>query len=203
MSPRKVYRWQKFQKFASNKIRFSLNGKNPRNFFINPLLFAPLVYLLLSNTRLLFCIYAPLVYLLLSNTRQNGWTDRVQSLCGTSHDPRVGLWIIKISKINLQQNSMFIKFWKSTIFFIKVFCLFLYYNLYQRENIQLKKKIGAKRPESLDTHILVVMKRLYEGQCTKKSSENHWIKYRLIYNVSKVTTTTIRQNILLITFIKI
>ena len=28
-----VYRWSKFQKFASNTIRFSINFKNPRNIF--------------------------------------------------------------------------------------------------------------------------------------------------------------------------
>ena len=35
-----------------------------------------------------------------SNKRQNGWTDQVQILCGTSTDPRVGLWMIKISNIS-------------------------------------------------------------------------------------------------------
>ena len=33
--------------------------------------------------------------------------------------PREGLWLIKISKISLQQNSIFIKIWKSTNFFFK------------------------------------------------------------------------------------
>ena len=136
------------------KIRFSLNGKNPRNFFINPLLFAPLVYLLLSNTRLLFCIYAPLVYLLLSNTRQNGWTDRVQSLCGTSHDPRVGLWIIKISKINLQQNSMFIKFWKSTIFY-KSFLFVFVLQFISKRKYSIKKEDWGKAPWKPSIHIFL------------------------------------------------
>ena len=47
-----------------------------------------------------------------SNKRQNGWTDRAQIFCGTSTDPREGLWIIKISNICLHQNSIFIKFLK-------------------------------------------------------------------------------------------
>ena len=34
-----------------------------------------------------------------SNKRQNGWTDWAQIFCGTSHDPREGLWIVKIKKI--------------------------------------------------------------------------------------------------------
>ena len=41
-----------------------------------------------------------------SNKRQNGWTDLAQILCGTLHGPREGLWMIKISKICLHQNSI-------------------------------------------------------------------------------------------------
>ena len=33
MSPKKVYGWSKFQNFASNKIRCSLNFKHQRHFF--------------------------------------------------------------------------------------------------------------------------------------------------------------------------
>ena len=65
----------------------------------------------------------------LTNKRQNGWTDRDQILCGTSRDPREGLWMIKITKICQQQNSIYIKFRKSTIFkkkIRKLFCLFLF-----------------------------------------------------------------------------
>ena len=44
-TPGKVYEWSKFQKIASNKIRFSLNVENLRNYFLlNPQLF--LVYVL-------------------------------------------------------------------------------------------------------------------------------------------------------------
>ena len=32
------------------------------------------------------------VCLFVSNKRQNGWTDRAQIFCGTSCDPREGLW---------------------------------------------------------------------------------------------------------------
>ena len=41
------------------------------------------------------------VCLFVSNKRQNGWTDRAQIFCGTSREPREGLWIIKISNICL------------------------------------------------------------------------------------------------------
>ena len=48
----------------------------------------------------------------MSNEHQNGWTDRAQIFCGTSTDPREGLWKIKISNICLHQNSIVIKFLK-------------------------------------------------------------------------------------------
>ena len=35
------------------------------------------------------------VCLFVINKRQNGWTDQVHILCGTSHAPRKGLWTIK------------------------------------------------------------------------------------------------------------
>ena len=69
------------------------------------------------------------VCLFVSNKRQNGWTDRAQNFCGTSCDPREGLWMIKFSKICLYQNSIFKNFgnprnffWKSAKFFF-VICL--------------------------------------------------------------------------------
>jgi len=39
------------------------------------------------------------VCLFVSNKRQNGWTDRAQIFCGTSRDPREGLWAPWISSI--------------------------------------------------------------------------------------------------------
>ena len=54
------------------------------------------------------CLFVCLsVCLFVSNKRQNGWTDRAQIFCGTSHDPREGLWMIKFLKICLHQNSIF------------------------------------------------------------------------------------------------
>ena len=41
---------------------------------------------------------------------QNGWTDQTRIFCGTSRDPMGDLWMIKISKICIHQNSIFIKF---------------------------------------------------------------------------------------------
>ena len=45
---------------------------------------------------------------------------RLSVFCGTSHDPREGLWTIKSSKISLQQNLISIKLKKATIFFYKI-----------------------------------------------------------------------------------
>ena len=36
---------------------------------------------------------------IVSNKRLYGRTDRTQILCGTSHDPKEGLWMLKITKI--------------------------------------------------------------------------------------------------------
>ena len=62
------------------------------------------------------------------------WYDRVQILCGTLHVPREGLWMIKISKICLQQNSISINK-KNEIFYKirKLFFLVLYYNEYKEK----------------------------------------------------------------------
>ena len=55
-------------------------------------------------------IFTLLVCLFVSSKRQNGLTDLALILFGTSHDPRERLWMIKIKKICLQQNSIVIKF---------------------------------------------------------------------------------------------
>ena len=38
-----------------------------------------------------------------SNIRQNGGTNQTLILCGTSHDPREGLWMLRITKSCLPQ----------------------------------------------------------------------------------------------------
>ena len=60
------------------------------------------------------------VCLYISNQRQNGWTDQAQIFCGTSCDPREGLWMIKFSKICLHQNSIFENFGNPRNFFLKI-----------------------------------------------------------------------------------
>ena len=57
--------------------------------------------------------------------------------CGTSHVSWEGLWIIKISKISLHQNSNVINFWKFTIFFTKsrTFCSVFVFECTQRKNV--------------------------------------------------------------------
>ena len=80
------------------------------------------------------------VNLFVSNKCPNGWTDRVQIFCGTLRDPREGSWMIKTSKICLQQNSIFNKFetfWKSTKFFLWHFRNFFGFVLHfsQREHV--------------------------------------------------------------------
>ena len=64
-----------------------------------------MVYLYINLACLSVCLFV-------SNKPQNGWTDRAQIFCGTSREPREGLWIIKILNICLYQNSIVIKFFK-------------------------------------------------------------------------------------------
>ena len=61
-----------------------------------------------------------------SNKRQNGWTDRPHIFCGTSHDPREGLWMIEFSKICLHQNSVFENFENPRNFFLKIREIFFF-----------------------------------------------------------------------------
>ena len=68
------------------------------------------------------------VCLCVSNKRQNGWTDRAQIFCGTLGTPgKVYEWSkfqIFVS-IKIRSSLNFLKFWKSTKFFVKIRELFL------------------------------------------------------------------------------
>ena len=105
------------------------------------------------------------VWLFVSNKRQNGWTDRAQIFCGTSRDPREGLWKIIISNICLHQNSIVIKFLK-ILKIREIFCknpriiFVLFYDVHKenifttnledgREAPSKARKKGAKRFEFL------------------------------------------------------
>ena len=77
---------------------FTASSNKHRNLYIN-----------------LACLGA--VCLFVSNKRQNDWSDRAQFFCGTSRDPREGLWMIKFSKICLHQNSIFENFENPLNFF--------------------------------------------------------------------------------------
>ena len=72
----------------------------------------------------------------------------------------------------LQQNSIFIKFYKSTTLFYKIrqlFC-FCFTMDTKRKSSQLKYKMGVKRPESLVSYFLyfstyLLILYLYRGPC--------------------------------------
>ena len=60
-----------------------------------------------------------------SNKRQNDYTDLTQMLYGTTHDPREGLWMLKITKNFVQKFLIFVKFWKCAKKYFqisKIFC---------------------------------------------------------------------------------
>ena len=91
------------------------------------------------------------VCLFISNKRQNGWTDRAQIFCGTSRDPREGLWMIKISNICLHQNWIFIKFLK-ILKIPEIFCenpwimFVLFYDVHKENMFTINLEDGREAP---------------------------------------------------------
>ena len=106
------------------------------------------VFVTNSNCLVPICLS---VCLFVSNKRQNGWTDPAQIICGTSRDPREGLWMIKISNICLHQNSNFVKFLK-ILKIHEIFCenpriiFVLFYDVHKENMFTIRRKMGAKRP---------------------------------------------------------
>ena len=98
-------------------------------------MYLDLIYVFICNLSIyILCLS---VCLFVSNKHQHGWTDQAHILCGTLHDPREGLWMIKISKISLQQSSIFIKFKKST-----KFLLLFFWNVYKEKIIPIEIEDG-------------------------------------------------------------
>ena len=85
------------------------------------------LYFACPGVCLFFCLY-------LSNKSQNGWTDRAQIFCGTSRDPKEGLWMIKFSKICLHQNSIFEIFENPRNSFLKIREIFCFFYLLTRRS---------------------------------------------------------------------
>ena len=80
------------------------------------------VHLYINLACLSVCLF---VCLFVSNKRQNGWTDRAQIFCGTSRDPREGLWMIEILKICVLKVFNFVKKFK----FLKIHNFFFIFVL--------------------------------------------------------------------------
>ena len=67
----------------------------------------------LSSFSSIRIFYIALIYYFLvrlslfvsNNKRHNGWTDCTHNLCGTSHNPREGLWMLRISNNCLLKTS--------------------------------------------------------------------------------------------------
>ena len=100
------------------------------------------------------------VCLFVSNKRQNGWTDRAYIFCGTSRDPREGLWMIKISNICLHQNSIFIKFLK-ILKNHEIFCenpriIFVLFSDVHKENMfTINLEDGREAPSKASTIYII------------------------------------------------
>ena len=119
------------------------------------------------NLACLFVCFG--VCLFVSNKRQNGWTDRAQIFCGTSRDPREGLWMIKISNICLHQNSIFIKFLK-ILKIHEIFCenpriiFVLFYDVHKENMFTINLEDGRKAPSKasyLQIKAIFLLNRFY------------------------------------------
>ena len=105
----------------------------------------------------LVCLFVCRFVCIVSNKRQNGWIDRVHIFCGTSRDPREGLWMIKISNICLHQNSIFIKFLKilkiHEIFLWNPRIIFVLFHDVHKENIfTINLGDGHEAPSKTQKH---------------------------------------------------
>ena len=106
------------------------------------------------------------VCLFVSNKRQNGWTDRAQIFCGTSRDPREGLWMIKIQifvSIKIRSSLNFFKFWKSTKFFVKIRELFfvLFYDVHKENMFTINLENGREAPLRLKYIYLYIWTKIF------------------------------------------
>jgi len=106
------------------------------------------------------------VCLFVSNKRQNGWTDRAQIFCGTSRDPREGLWMIENLNICLHQNSIFIKFFK-ILKIHEIFCenpriiFVLFYNVHKEKMFTINLEDGRKAPSKASLIIIKNFKNFF------------------------------------------
>ena len=65
--------------------------------------------------NLSYNIYVYFSYWFLTNKHSNAYTDTAQIFSGASHDPREGLWMIKIKKICLKNFEL-----KKYIYYFKI-----------------------------------------------------------------------------------
>ena len=123
------------------------------------------------------------VCLFVSNKRQNGWTNPAQIFCGTSRDPREGLWMIKILYICLHQNSIFIKFLK--ILKIHEFVcenpriiFVLFYDVHKENMLTIYLEDGREAPSKASANIKFLFQNLKVLINTLQSLIYYFIKTR-------------------------
>ena len=71
--------------------------------------------------------------LFVSNKRQNCSIDRAQILCGTSNDPREGLWTITISKISLNNFDFLGPYFDCQIFDLVWFFAMIFFMSFEEK----------------------------------------------------------------------
>ena len=109
--------------------------------------------------------------LFVSNKHQNDWTNPAQILCATSHDPREGLWMIKIKKL-VSNKILFSLNWKPRNYFYKIreLFLFLFYNAYKEKMFTIEIEDGRKavcKPGTLWKCVAETIEELWEWNTFK------------------------------------
>ena len=137
--------------FPGNQL-FSLKSTQPTGFLnqgknITMVLWVNELWLDLKQRLLLLNIFIAWVsgWLFVSNKRQNSWTDQAQILCVRPHM----ILGTKISKISIQQNSIFLNFENPRIFLCKIpeLYLLLFYNVYKKiKMFTIELKDGLEAP---------------------------------------------------------
>ena len=100
--------------FLSSKLKIKVENsfKKTKTFFLTFRIYT-IFYLYIYFACLSVCPFV-------SNKRQNGGTDRAKILCGTSHDPREGLWMLEITKF-VHKSFWFLFNFENALTFLLLF----------------------------------------------------------------------------------
>ena len=103
-----------------------------------------------------------------NNKRHDGWTDWTHNLCGTSRNPREGLWMLRISNNCLQKLPIH----KKKIFYLRtiLFCYILCKELMLNDNATIKSW-NRRKPSMFNQKNFLATKKLIILESENNSSQ--------------------------------